>query len=241
MICVFLGPTLSRDDALAELDATYLPPAGQGDVYAAARGGARAIGIVDGSFEQEPAIWHKEILWAMSRGVAVYGAASMGALRAVELAPFGMIGVGSVFEAYRRGALEDDDEVAVRHAPAEADFRASSEAMVDVRATLAAAEEEGIVGARSRATLERVAKELFYADRTYRAIAERAGACGVPAAETDRLLAWLPRGRVRRKRADALAMLRAMRIVLGVDEARPPREPSFVFEPTRAWVRATAT
>src|SRR5512147_3214094 len=97
-IVVFLGPTLAHTEARSVLDATYLPPAGQGDVYRAALKRPWAIGIVDGYFERVPAVWHKELLWAMSQGIHVFGAASMGALRALELAPFGMIGVGSVFD-----------------------------------------------------------------------------------------------------------------------------------------------
>ena len=42
----------------------------------------------------------------------------MGALRAAELHPYGIEGVGAhYFEAYRGGEYEDDDEVAVSHAP----------------------------------------------------------------------------------------------------------------------------
>src|SRR5688572_32760283 len=58
-------------------------------------------------------------------GVRVFGAASMGALRAAELQPFGMIGVGQVFQAYRRGHLTDDDEVAVAHGPARSEEHTS--------------------------------------------------------------------------------------------------------------------
>src|SRR5437763_12688169 len=122
-IYVFTGPTLSADEGRAELDAVYLPPVSQGDLYRVARRSPQAIGIVDGYFERVPAVWHKEILWALTRGIHVYGSASMGALRAAELDVFGMVGVGEIFEAYRDGVLEDDDEVAVAHAYAEAGFR----------------------------------------------------------------------------------------------------------------------
>ncbi len=120
---IFTGPTLSAADAKRVLDADYLPPAAEGDVYRVARQGPQVIGIIDGYFERVPAVWHKEILWAMSQGIHVFGAASMGALRAAELEAFGMEGVGAIFEAFRDGALEDDDEVAVAHAGAEFDFR----------------------------------------------------------------------------------------------------------------------
>ena len=66
----------------------------------------------------------------------MFGAASMGALRAAELAAFGMEGVGAIFEAFREGVLEDDDEVAVIHGPAEFGYPVLSEAMVNIRRTL---------------------------------------------------------------------------------------------------------
>lgn len=139
---VFLGPTVTVTDAKRILDATYLPPVRLGDVYrVVSRHAARAIGIVDGYFQWTPAVLHKEILWAISQGVHVFGAASMGALRAAELAPFGMHGVGRIFQAYRDGHLhspddglfEDDDEVAVVHGPCEIGYRGASEAMVNIR------------------------------------------------------------------------------------------------------------
>ena len=115
---VFLGPTLTLDEGRAVLDAQYLPPAGHGDVLRAALRRPRVIAIVDGVFERQPAVWHKEILFALSKGIHVYGAASMGALRAAELDEFGMRGIGEVYRAYADGTLEDDDEVAVAHADA---------------------------------------------------------------------------------------------------------------------------
>ena len=121
------------------LDAQYLPPAGNGDVLRAALRRPRAIALVDGVFERVPAVWHKEILFALSEGIHVYGASSMGALRAAELDRFGMRGVGEVYRAYADGTLEDDDEVAVAHGDADHGFAAVSDAMVDVRATLDAA------------------------------------------------------------------------------------------------------
>lgn len=159
---VFTGPTLPPEEARAVLDdAIYLPPVSQGDVYRAALKRPRVIGIIDGYFERVPAVWHKEILWALTQGIHVFGSASMGALRAAELAPFGMEGVAEIFESYRSGELEDDDEVAVVHGPAELGYLAGSEAMVNIRRTLANAEAAGVIGCETRAGLERTAKELF--------------------------------------------------------------------------------
>src|SRR5262249_15624446 len=114
---LFVGPTLTgRDLALPE-GFVVLPPAEQGDIFRATRDlRPTAIGLIDGYFDGAPAVWHKEILWAMAGGVAIYGSASMGALRAAELCSLGMIGVGRIFEAYRDGLLDADDEVALLHA-----------------------------------------------------------------------------------------------------------------------------
>ena len=90
-------------------------------------------------FESVGAVWHKEILLALQDGIAVYGASSMGAIRAAELAPFGMVGVGAIYEAYCDGRYTDDDEVALLQGPATFGYPAMSEAMVNIRATVARA------------------------------------------------------------------------------------------------------
>ena len=101
--------------------------------------------LIDGVFTQALSVWHKEILYALERGVAVYGLSSMGALRVAETAAFGAVGVGRIFDGYRSGELTDDDEVAVVHATAEWGYRSLSDAMVNIRASLGAARETGII------------------------------------------------------------------------------------------------
>jgi hypothetical protein len=232
-VIVFTGPTLSPREVVEVIDATCLPPVSQGDVYRAVACRPDAIGIIDGYFERVPAVWHKEILWAMGEGVHVFGSASMGALRAAELVSFGMAGVGAVFEAYRDGVLEDDDEVALVHGRSEDDYRAGSEPMVNIRATLARAGAEGILGEPARGILQRTAKELFYAERSYARILELAAVRGAPPAELEAFRRWLPEGAVNQKRDDALAMLRAMREFLATDPG--PKCVSYVFEETMYW------
>jgi hypothetical protein len=229
---VFVGPTLDSKDLAAAGDFTALPPVSQGDVYRAARRRPRAIGIIDGYFSGAPSAWHKEILWAMSEGVPVFGSASMGALRAAELHVFGMRGVGKIFEAFRDGALEDDDEVAVVHGPAEIGYLAASEPMVNIRETLALAEAKGVLRPESRRSLERFAKSLYFGERSWPALLEGAAAQGVGESEVAALRDWLPLGRVDQKRLDALAMLAAMQEALAAGE---PMRPAFHFEWTYLW------
>ena len=233
---VFLGPTLALCEARAELDAVFLPPASQGDVYRVARKRPRSIGIVDGFFECVPAVWHKEILWAMAAGIHVFGSASMGALRAAELEPFGMEGVGRIFEAYRDGVLEDDDEVAVAHAPAERGYHPTSVAMADIRSSLSAAEKNGVIGSVTRRRLEGIAKGLFYPDRSWERILQPEAPKDIPRSELQAFAAWLPGGFVSQKREDALEMLAVMRARLA--EAPSRKQVRFTFQHTQVWEEA---
>jgi hypothetical protein len=241
---VFVGPTLSVAALPAIPGLVALPPVAQGDVYRAAQRRPRAIGIIDGYFDGVPSVWHKEILWAMAEGVHVFGSASMGALRAVELCDFGMQGVGRIFEAYRAGTwppypepFEDDDEVAVIHGPGEAGYVALSEPMVNIRATLAQAEAEGVIDAAHRDALASLAKGLFYPDRSYERLLELAAKAALPASQITALRAWLPAGRIDQKRLDAEAMLAAMAALLESDAA--PKQVDYVLEWTEMWDDAT--
>jgi hypothetical protein len=235
-VILFAGPTLNPTEIAAELDAVVRPPAAQGDVLRALRERPRAIGLIDGYFDSVPSVWHKELLWALKQGVWVFGAASMGAIRAAELAPFGMVGVGEVFRSFHTKEIEDDDEVAVAHGPASSGYRALSEAMVNIRATLEAA-----VAARvlTRATADRltaIGKALHYPERAYSQLFTIGARAGVPGPELAALEGWLPRGVVNQKRKDAIDMLRAMRLF--IESAPPPFDATFAFEHTEAWEAA---
>ncbi len=232
-VVVFLGPTLSVGDARSVLRATYRPPAAHGDVLRATEAGARAIGIIDGYFENVPAVWHKEILWAMAKGVHVFGAASMGALRAAELTDFGMIGIGKIYEGYHSGALVADDEVAIAHGPDESGYKPGSEALVNVRATLQAAHATGTLTQDGANALLASAKALFYPDRSYPTILEHASGAGLAAPELESFRRWLATGRVDQKRLDALALLGELKARLR--KGLEPLRVHYPFEYTDAW------
>lgn len=236
-VYIFTGPTISATEAGRELKAIYLPPAAEGDVYRVALERPRAIGIIDGYFQSVPAVRHKEILWAMSRGIHVFGCASIGALRAAELAPFGMEGVGTVFQLYRDGVLEDDDEVAIVHGPADLGYPVCSEAMVNIRQTLAQGRRRGIISDKVRIELGSIGKELFYPDRNYRLILRIAYDRMLPETQLKRFENWLPMNRVDQKKQDAIAMLRAMHRCLtnGVKS----KQVSYSFEHTTMWESAS--
>jgi hypothetical protein len=168
--CVFLGPTLPSSLVPVAID--IYGPATLGSIYKAAEAGYARIGLVDGLFGNVPSVWHKEILFALSRGVQVYGAASMGALRAAELYQFGMVGVGRVYWMYRLGILVDDDEVAVIHGPAGSGSGALSEAMVNIRVTLHRMRKAGVISKQSEMTISAHLKNCYFAERSLRELGE---------------------------------------------------------------------
>lgn len=174
-IVVFVGPTLPVERGRILLDADFRPPAGQGDVYAAVESGEpKIIALIDGVFQTEPAVRHKEILWALHKGVRVFGAASLGALRAVELEPFGMVGIGAIYRWYRRFPMTPDDAVAVAQAPPELDSRPLGTALVDLIVTFRAARRAGAIDRRVERRLARAAVSLHYKDRSIRSAVDRA-------------------------------------------------------------------
>jgi hypothetical protein len=235
-LVVFLGPTLPRAAAAGILDAVYLPPAEQGSVVRAVRTHRpRAIVLIDGSFGKVPAVRHKEILWALAKGVAVFGAASMGALRAAELAAFGMQGHGFIYRWYALTPLADDDEVAVAMSPPELGAAPLSEALVNIRVTLRRAMRAGIVTAEERRALDALARGTHFVDRSYPGLLADARSIlpGRSQIALDRLAGWLPLGAIDRKREDAVGLLRKLARHPELLE-RGPDTPTFQL--TEAWV-----
>jgi hypothetical protein len=230
---IFAGPSLPPSIARGFAGVTWRPPVRQGDVYLAAQSGSAIIGITDGYFEIVPTVWHKEILWAMHRGIHVYGGASIGALRAVELVDFGMTGIGQVYEQYRAGRLTDDDEVAVMHGPEELGYVQVTEAMVNIRATIDRALQLGIIEAGLAAALVRIAKSQFYKDRTYEAVIRTAAEQRLAPEALERFVRWLPQGQVDQKRIDAVNLLEA--VTAHLDRGVTPLQVSYRFAHTFAW------
>jgi len=230
---IFLGPSLGLDAARAICPGEYRPPVQMGDVYRAVEDGARTIAIVDGLFERIPAVWHKEILFALDRGVAVYGGGSMGALRAAELHAFGMIGVGAIFRDFASGALNDDDEVAVAHGTAESAYLATSVAMVNLRSGLLRAVEAGCLDSEEAQTLLDTSKARFYPERSWEGLLGDARSLGLAPARIGALERFLEEERPDQKRDDAVEVLKTVAAALGVPRAEPAKR--FGFEHTVYW------
>jgi TfuA protein len=122
------------------------------------------ICIIDGLFFSSESISLMEIRDAIQLGWKILGCSSMGALRAVEARPIGMVGFGKVYRWLSLFQIEDDDEVAQSVCPDT--WAPISLAMVDMRAIISKLVREGEISRTlGNRTIHKM-KLLFFPDRT---------------------------------------------------------------------------
>lgn len=160
---VFAGPSLVPADRLAVDGVFYLPPAARGDVERAARE-FDAVLLIDGVFHHDLAPSPKECFEALAHA-RMFGASSMGALRAAECAPYGFTPLGAVARWYVAERIDGDDEVAVLTHPQT--HAALSVPLVNVRYLARAAVRAGILTNDAAQDFVRRSRRVFYMDRTW--------------------------------------------------------------------------
>lgn len=203
-LAVYIGPTLSGREvrAIAPM-AKILPPVEGGSL---ARGQWRAgdvVVLIDGYYRDRPAVRHKEIMQLTADGVHVVGAASMGALRAAELDGFGVRGVGEVYQMYKSGEIDGDDEVAVQHLAETPGYELSSIALVNLRWACRQAVAEGVAGPDTACRLLAAAKGLVFYERTWPRIQAELGRDGDPDPRLEALVRYCRDGHHDVKASDA--------------------------------------
>ncbi|MFM6007980.1 MAG: TfuA-like protein, partial [Sphaerospermopsis kisseleviana] len=204
----FLGPSLPRHKAAQILNAQYYPPASKGDIYRIITSGVKAIILIDGIFHSKPSIWHRELIHAMEEGIQVFGASSMGALRASELEAVGMVGYGKVFEWYRDGVIEGDDEVALIHGIEESNFIAMSEPLVNIRYTLLKCVEENCLTVEQAEDFIAEAKQLYYPQRSYHHLIQSPLIEKLPLQQAYKLKQYLQDNQINIKQLDTIGLLK---------------------------------
>jgi hypothetical protein len=168
---IFIGPTLSIDKAKEILDADYRPPAKKGDLLKLIPTAVKFVGLIDGYFLQDYPPTPIEVYNLLrKKDVLVFGSSSLGALRAVELKRFGMIGIGKIFNLFLKGVIDSDDEVAVTFT----EYREyQSDALIDIRYNLFLAQKKQIIDKNTKRNILRIAKKTYFPYRTYDDILEK--------------------------------------------------------------------
>ncbi|HLN34458.1 MAG TPA: TfuA-like protein [Nitrososphaeraceae archaeon] len=169
---VFLGPSLSIEKARKIINAEFLPPAKKGDfIKLSLISEKKIIILIDGVFLQDYPPTPIEVFQVVNKNnFQVYGASSLGALRAVELEKFGMKGYGQVFELFKKNIINSDDEVAVTF---DNSYNLLSEAMIDIRYNLFLAFKKGIIDKETKQLITRTAKKIYFPFRSYENIVKK--------------------------------------------------------------------
>lgn len=235
-VVVTAGPTIGVGDIQAVVaNAEVVPPISFGHALGYGLQPGDTLLIVDGLFFQHASVRHKELLTLIGDGVRVVGSSSMGALRAAELHLFGMEGYGWVFEGYRDGLLEADDEVGMVHGDPEDGYPIFVDALVNIRQTVARAVETRVLSAALADELIETARRTPFTQRTWNRLLD---AIGVP--ETRSLASKLRSLRIDIKHTDAILALH--QVVRGERSSaiRPTPPPTIWSERWRQrWAPAT--
>jgi hypothetical protein len=166
---IYVGPSVSVEKAKIIFDADYRLPAKKGDLLRLLMGSDDnhlIVGLIDGLFLQEYPPTPIEVFQLVHRkNTVVLGGASLGALRAVELEKYGMIGIGKIFELYKKNKIIADDEVAVTFSQETQQLQ--SEAMIDIRYNLFIASRKRVIDKETRRATLRVAKNIYFPYRNY--------------------------------------------------------------------------
>ncbi len=223
---VYTGTSINHSDARNILDADYRPPVKRHDIMRLMKSPPEIIGIIDGVFFDSAAVAHREIIEALKSSITVVGGASMGALRASELDTYGMIGVGEIYEMYKSGAIESDDEVAVTFDGET--LEPLSIPLVNVRMTVELGQEMGVLTKEQASAVLEITRKIFYPERNYWNIFNECVKNRVIAdSEKEKLLEFFKVHEVDVKRHDAILVLERIKELLIVMQNTNRSSPSF--------------
>jgi hypothetical protein len=212
-IIIYLGPSLPLEEAKNILssdsrrEVVFAPPIRRGDIPKAVSEGFEIVGIIDGVFFRESAVSPRELMDILKSNVKIYGSSSMGALRASELDRYGMVGVGKIYQSYRDGTLNSDDEVALSFDSEE--YTPISEPLVNIRETIKKAVDENIINKEESEIIFKSAKSLYFPERRWNKIIEN----------SERLMGkslsifseFIKKNRVDIKKEDAILLLKRIK------------------------------
>jgi hypothetical protein len=220
---IFIGPSLSQQKARKILDADYRGPAKKGDLLILSASAfinlkdqpnaINFVGLIDGLFLQDYPPTPIEVFQLLSnKNFHVVGGASIGALRAVELEKFGMVGIGKVFELFKSGTTNADDEVAVTFHPGDG-VSIQSEAMIDIRFNLFIAHKKNIITKRTKHIIAKTAKSIYFPYRNYsNVIEETRTKFPELSRELDSFSSYINHHRLSLKEIDAIKVIKYIKV-----------------------------
>jgi len=179
---LFIGPSSYAIQLDLPSNMKVMPPAKRGDIEnLMAEYPPGTVVLVDGTYHSYPAVSHAEIRTAIEAGWTFWGLSSMGAIRAVELAPVGMKGYGEVYRMFSGNDDLPDDYVALIHGN-EAPYIPISEPLVHIDFFLKDLAKEKIITHEVYVELFQYLSNMWFGYRTLKAVKKN---LMVHVAETD--------------------------------------------------------
>lgn len=179
---LFIGPSSYAIQLDLPSNMKVMPPAKRGDIEnLMAEYPPATVVLVDGTYHSYPAVSHAEIRTAIEAGWTFWGLSSMGAIRAVELAPVGMKGYGEVYRMFSGNDDLPDDYVALIHGN-EAPYIPISEPLVHIDFFLKDLAKEKIITHEVYVELFQYLSNMWFGYRTLKAVKKN---LMVHVAETD--------------------------------------------------------
>lgn len=206
-ITVFVGPSLPLQQRvrLPQERFDLRPPAARGELAALNETklpGTSIVALIDGLMvgAYGPSIDETRIL--VESGHIVFGASSLGALRAAELCSHGMLGVGWVYKQFVSGALHcDSDLLAALYG--DRSGNPLTVPQVNIIYGLRELVRGGELSLRHAELLEGKLRRLTYQERTSNAIRDIVASCGL----SDQIHSYLLSDQANVKMKDALQCL----------------------------------
>ena len=148
--------------------------------------GSRLIVLIDGCMIYAYPPSPTEILEAIDAGALIFGAASLGALRGVELRHHGFRASGWIYRAYLDGVIDADDEVVTVFDARSG--RPTTLPLARVRYPVTSLSAAGALPPDQGQTLLARLRDVYIEDRTIAQVRSTAGSCGIRPDVADRIL-----------------------------------------------------
>jgi TfuA protein len=211
---VFAGGSVSRDDVPPDADLVWAGPAEQGDMVAAVLEGFENILVIDGYFYTRFPCTTLEVMLALEYEVNVFGASSIGALRAVELDVWGMIGTGRVYEYLKKQEIKPYHIVAQTYDEVD---RPLTTPLIQIVYFLVCASSDGVVTREEHEALRAAVDEIHFTFLSFESFFLKAASVGALPPEKVAVMReyYLAKGAAHFdiKKQDALELLTSFRSV----------------------------
>lgn len=204
----FAGPSRPRSRRQLPVEVDWRGPAGRGDLDQLDTDSGDHVLLIDGFVVRGYAPSPTECARLISRGATLWGASSIGAIRAVELAPLGMRGYGWVYARLRDRSITWDDELVAVLDPRT--HQATTVFLANIRYGLERARRQNLVtaGLADRILLD--LRAIHFSERSPAAVDRVLARHGVPPPLRQ---GWLdPRADI--KRIDAAGLLRQLALAM---------------------------